>query len=101
MPPSALRAGVAVMGCAIEKISPPGVVKSRAVAVHPRDVRLFTALADVPVRHSVVEDVFIKDDGDLSPREMESRLRVQAGARGTNAIVLDSRNRRDNGTGST
>ena len=93
-----VAASVALTGCTIEKISPPGVVMTRAVAVHPRDVKVFAAIADVPARSSFVDEVWIKDNGDLSPREMESRLRVQAGARGANAIVMDKLNRRDNGT---
>ena len=88
----------AATGCAIEKLSPPGVVMTRAIAVHPRDVKVFADLVDVPARYSVVEEVWIKDDGDMSPREMASRLRVQAGARGANAIVMNKLNRRDNGT---
>lgn len=88
----------AATGCTIEKVSPPGVVMTRAIAVHPRTVKVFAAFADVPARYSVVDDVWIRDDGAMSPREMESRLRVQAGARGANAIVMDKLNRRDNGT---
>lgn len=93
-----VAACVAATGCAVEKISPPGVVLTRPVVVHPRDVKVFAAIADVPARYAFVDEIWIKDDGDLSPREMESRLRVQAGARGANAIVTDKLNRRDNGT---
>ena len=93
-----VAACIAATGCTIEKISPPGVVLTRAVAVHPRDVAVFATTADVPARYTFVDEVWIKDDGSLSPHEMESRLRVQAGARGANAIVMDKLNRRDNST---
>ena len=88
----------AATGCTIETVSPPGIVMTRAIAVHPRDVMVFADLVGVPARYSVVDEVWIRDDGDMSPREMESRLRVQAGARGANAIIMDKLNRRDNGT---
>ncbi len=90
--------GIAASGCAIQKISPPGVVLTRPVMVAPRNVLVFNSLADVPGRHALVEEVWIRDDGTLSPREMASQLRVMAGARGANAIVMSSTNRRDNGT---
>ena len=88
----------AATGCTIEKISPAGVVMTRPIAVQPRNVMVFSDLSGVPARYAVVDEVWIRDDGDMSPREMESRLRVQAGARGANAIVMDKLNRRDNGT---
>lgn len=89
--------GVVASGCTVERIGPPGVALTRVVAVPAGDVLVFQAAGDLPSRHVVVEEVWIKDDGEMSPREMESRLRVQAGARGANAIVLHSTNRRDNG----
>lgn len=94
----ALAVCFAATGCTIEKISPAGVVMTRPIAVEPRNVMVFADLGSVPARYSVVDEVWIRDDGDMSPREMESRLRVQAGARGANAIVMDKLNRQDNGT---
>ena len=70
--------GVAAAGCSIQRLGPPGVVLTRPVAVPARDVMVFQNTADIRARFAVVEEVWIKDDGDLSPREMESHLRVQA-----------------------
>ena len=91
-------AGLALAGCTVEKISPPGIVLTRPIAVKPRNVQVFQDVAQVPRPHSVVEKIWIKDDGALYPDEMLSQLRVKAGAIGANAIVLDPTNRRDNGT---
>jgi hypothetical protein len=71
---------------------------SRPYKVPARDVKVFTSFAELSGRHSIVDEVWIKDEGDLSPEEMEKQLRVQAGARGANAIVMGKYNRRDNGT---
>jgi hypothetical protein len=92
--------GLAVLlsGCAIERVGPPGVVMTRAVRVKARDVKVFASADMVKDRFVVVDDVFVKDNGDDLPREMESRLRVMAGARGANAIILHPLNRRLNGT---
>ena len=89
--------GLAATGCSVERIGPPGVVLTRVVAVPAGDVLVFQTAADLPARHSIVEEVWVKDDGELTPREMEEQLRVQAGARGANAILLHATNRRDNG----
>lgn len=49
-------------------------------------------------RFTVVGELFVKDNGDDLPRVLESQLRVMAGARGANAIIMDPLNRRLNGT---
>ena len=89
----------ALSGCAIERIGPPGVALTRPVHVHARDVSVFRDAAMIRNRFSVVDQVFIKDDGETLPRVLEKRLRELAGARGANAIILDSMNRPENGTG--
>ena len=89
---------LATTGCAIERVGPPGVTLTRAIPVKPGNVLVFESADAVKARFSVVEDIFVADDGETSPKELESRLRVMAGARGANAIILDPLNRRDNGT---
>lgn len=85
-------------GCAIERIGPPGVTLTRPIRVKPQDVKVFRAVADVPGHFSVVDRVWVKDDGEELPRVMEGQLRELAGARGANAIVTDPLNRQLNGT---
>ena len=63
-----------------------------------RDVLVFANAAVVPGKYSVVEEIWVKDDGDELTRVLESRLRTKAGALGANAIVLHPSNRRENGT---
>ena len=89
---------VGVSGCTIERIGPPGIVMTRAVRVNASDVRIFETATLVKSSFSVVEDVFVKDDGNVLPRELERQLRVMAGARGANALIMDPLNRRLNGT---
>jgi len=84
-------------GCMVERIGPPGVVLTRPVRVSPRDVRVFASAAMVPGPYRVVDEVFVKDDGDSQPRVLERHLRELAGARGANAIILDPMNRTPNG----
>lgn len=91
-------AGLTLGGCAIERISPEGLTLSRPYTVPTRDVIVYASFDEVPSRHSFVDEVWIKDEGDLSPEEMEKQLRVQAGARGANAVVMGKDNRRNNGT---
>lgn len=85
-------------GCAVERVGPPGVTLTRPVRVEARHVRAFHRLADVEGRYSVVDDVFVEDDGVTAPRILERRLCELAGARGANAIVPDPLNRPLNGT---
>lgn len=91
-------AGLTLGGCAIERISPEGLTLSRPYTVPTRDVLVFASFDEVPSRYSFVDEVWIKDEKDSSPEEMEKQLRVQAGARGANAIVMAKDNRRNNGT---
>lgn len=84
--------------CAIERILPEGLTLSRAYTVPTRDVQVFASFDDIPGRHSIVDEVWVKDEGNLSPEEMEKELRVQAGTRGANAVVMGKYNRRNNGT---
>ena len=91
-------AGLTLCGCAVERISPEGLTLSRPYTVPAREVLVFASFDEVLGRHSFVDEVWIKDEGDLSPEEMEKQLRVQAGARGANAVVMGKHNRRNNGT---
>ncbi len=92
--------GLAVVlgGCMVQRIGPPGVTLTRPVAVKARDVQVFAEPSAVPGKYAVVEEIWVKDDGEEYPSEMESRLRTRAGALGANAIVLHPFNRRENGT---
>lgn len=90
--------GLSLCGCAIERISPEGFTMSRPYKVPGRDVKVFASFDAVSGRHTFVDEVWIKDDGDLSPELMEEELREKAGALGANAIVMGKYNRRNNGT---
>lgn len=89
---------ILLFGCTIERVGPPGVTLTRAIRVKAQDVRVFEAAADVDGHFTVVDTVWIKDDGDTLPRVMERQLRELAGARGANAIINDPLNRKLNGT---
>ena len=89
---------VGLTGCTIERVGPPSVVMTQPIRVDARDVQVFETADLVKGRFSVVDELFVKDDGGDLPRVLESRLRVMAGARGANAIILDPLNRRLNGT---
>lgn len=88
----------ALIGCTVEHIAPPNGIVSRVASVNPRDVSVYETLDVVPGAITVIEELSVQDDGDESLRSLEEQLRVMAGARGANAIVLDPFNRRDNGT---
>lgn len=89
---------LAASGCTVERIGPPGITMTRPVAVKPRNVLVFGETQRVPGPFSIVEEIYVKDDGDKSVEELERDLRSQAGARGANAILLHPLNRKDNGT---
>ena len=89
---------LALSGCAIEKVGPPGVTLTRPIRVKGRDVQVYRSAAEIPGRFSVVEPIWIKDDGETPPDVLERQLRQMAGARGANAIITDASNRRPNGT---
>lgn len=89
---------VGLTGCTIERLGPPSVVMTQPIPVKARDVQVFETASAVAAPFSVVEELFVKDDGDDLPRTLESQLRVMAGARGANAIIMDPLNRRLNGT---
>ena len=91
-------AGLTLGGCTIKRVSPEGLTLSRPHTVDTSDVIVFASFEEVPSRHSFVDEVWIKDEGDLSPAEQEKRLRIQAGARGANAMVMGKDNRCNNGT---
>ena len=57
-------------GCSVQRLSPEGLVLSRPVTVPARDVAVYDTAAAVPARHSVVEEIWVKDDGSQSPGEM-------------------------------
>jgi len=89
---------VVLPGCTIERVGPPGVVMTQSVRVKARDVKIFQTADMVQNRFSVVEDIYVTDNGDELPRVLEDRLRVMAGARGANAIIVHPLNRKLNGT---
>ena len=88
--------GLTLSSCTIERISPQGLTQERPYTVPTRDVKVFASFDEVPGRHEIVDEIWIKDEGDLSPEEMEKQLRGQAGARGANAVVMGKDNRRNN-----
>jgi hypothetical protein len=85
-------------GCTIEKIADGGPALTRSVKVPAREVAIYTSASDVPARYTVIEDVWVKDDHETLPKELERDLREIAGARGANAVILASTNRKLNGT---
>ncbi len=85
-------------GCAIEKIADGGPAMTRTIKVPARDVAVYASASDVPGRYTVVEEVWLKDDGNALPKALERDLREIAGARGANAVILASTNRTFNGT---
>ena len=95
-----LVAGSAILlsSCSIERVGPPGVTLTRPIRVKAQDVQVFNAAADVKSHFTVVDEVWVKDDGETLPRVLEHQLRGLAGARGANAIIADPLNRKLNGT---
>ena len=89
---------IALSGCTIERVDPPGVMVTRPIRVQARDVQVFETMAEVKGRFSVVDSIYVKDDGKTDPQLLERELRDLAGARGANAIVTDPLNRKLNGT---
>ncbi|BCA62726.1 hypothetical protein HMP09_1960 [Sphingomonas sp. HMP9] len=93
-----ISSAILLSSCAVERIGPPGVALTQPVRVKAQDVQVFKAAADVKGHFSVVDKVWVKDDGDTLPRVLERHLRALAGARGANAIITDPLNRQLNGT---
>lgn len=93
-----ITAAILLSGCTIERVGPPGVTLTRPIRVKAQDVQVFKAAADVKGHFSVVDRVWIKDDGNTLLRVLDRQLRELAGARGANAIVTDPLNRQLNGT---
>lgn len=93
-----IGSAILLSGCTIERVGPPGVTLTRPIRVKAQDVQVFKAVADVKSHFSVVDSVWVKDDGDTLPRVLERQLRELAGARGANAIITDPLNRELNGT---
>lgn len=71
---------------------------TRAHTVPARDVRVFEPADMVRQGFWVVEELTVRDDGEANIAELQRDLRVMAGARGANALVLHPMNRRPNGT---
>ncbi|WP_415644176.1 hypothetical protein [Sphingomonas antarctica] len=61
-------------------------------------MQVFNAAADVKRHFTVVDEIWVKDDGQTLPRVLERQLRELAGVRGANAIITDPLNRQLNGT---
>ena len=92
----ALGLAAALSGCTVERVGDAGATVTRPVIVKARDVAVFANQAAVPGTYSVVEEVWVKDTGEDSPQAMRDRLRVMAGARGANGLILAATNREDN-----
>ena len=60
-------------------------------------MQVFKTLAEVKGRFTVIDSIFVKDDGKTTPELLERDLRVIAGARGANAIITDPLNRTPDG----
>lgn len=93
-----IATAISLSGCTVERIGPPGVVLTRPIRVQARDVQVFETMAEVKGRFSVVDTIFVKDDGRADPSILERELRALAGARGANAMITDPLNRKRNGT---
>ncbi len=91
-----LVVSILLSACAVEQIGPRGTTVTRPIRVKGHDVLVFGAIAEVSGRFTVVDDVWVKDDGDTLPSVLESRLRELAGARGANAVIMDPLNRKPN-----
>lgn len=85
-------------GCTIEKIADGGPAITRSIKVPARDVAVYANASEVPGRYIVVEEVWVKDDGDSLPKVLEGYLREIAGSKGANALILAPTNRKLNGT---
>lgn len=96
---TALLIGMAISlsACTIERVDPPGVVLTRPIRVPAKDVQVFETMAEVKGRFTVVDSIFVKDNGKTTPDLLKRELRVIAGARGANAIITDPLNRTPNG----
>ncbi len=88
-----LLAGLA--GCRIENVGPSGITATRPVYVHERDVQVYRSFKEVRGHYTVVDDIWVDDDGVTPSDKLVWQLRVIAGGRGANAIVLDGFNRND------
>lgn len=86
-----------LLSCTIAHIGPPEATLTKTFRVRAQDVQVFKAATDVKGHYSVVDNIWVKDDGDTLPRVSEQQLCGMAGARGANAIILDPLNRRLNG----
>lgn len=59
---------VGLTACTIERVGPPGVVMTHPIRVKARDVQVFETADLVKGRFSVVDDLFVEDNGDDLPR---------------------------------
>ena len=84
-------------GCAVETIADSEPKVTRVAKVPARNVVTYRSASEIPGQYTVIEDVWVKDDGDTLPRVLERDLREAAGARGANALILASTNRQLNG----
>ena len=86
-------------GCRIENVGPQGITATRPVYVNARDVQVYERLQDVPGHYTVIEDIWVDDDGVTPSDVLVQKLRVRGGGLGANAIVLDGFNRADHRSG--
>ena len=87
---------IALTACTVMRIDDGTPFATRPIAVKASAVAVYERPEDTRGPYTEVDSVFVKDDGDTLPRELEKRLRVMAGARGANAIVLAKTNRKLN-----
>ncbi len=92
-----VASSMAIAGCTVSRIDDGTPFATRPIAVKASNVAVFERWEDIRGPYTEVDSVFVKDDGDTLPRVLEEQLRIMAGARGANAIVLAHTNRKPNG----
>lgn len=95
---SAFSIVASLAGCRIESLGPQGVTVTQPIYVNERDVQVFQKFEDVRGTYTVIDAIWVDDDGIASSDSLVRSLRVMAGGRGANAIVLDRLNRTDSGS---
>lgn len=89
---------ITLNGCAVQKIAEGGPALTKVTKVPGGKVVTFRTASQVPAPYRVIEEVWVRDDGDTLPKVLERNLREVAGARGANGLILASTNRELNGT---
>ena len=87
---------ITLSACTVMRIDDGTPFATRPIAVKASNVAVFERPEDIRGPYTEVDSVFVKDDGDTLPRVLEEQLRVMAGARGANAIIMATTNRKLN-----